>query len=114
MQVSDGGAAAIFMSESAMQKHNIPLHAAVEVLGMDQGAGDLWSDPEDLCELTTVKTVVGRMMSKAGVRASDLDVVEVHDCFAVTELMMYEAIGLAGKGKGTGVRTCRFESVIWC
>ena len=30
----------------------------------------------------------------------DLDVAEVHDCFAVTELMMYEAIGLAEPGKG--------------
>ena len=33
-------------------------------------------------------------------RSDDLDVAEVHDCFAVTELMMYEAIGLAEPGKG--------------
>jgi hypothetical protein len=94
------GAAAIFMSEGALKKHGVPLDAVVEVIGMDQGAGDLWQEPEEMCELSTVKTVVSRMMRKAGVRPSDLEVVEVHDCFAVTELMMYEAIGLVGKGQG--------------
>merc|ERR1711933_200525 len=39
-------------------------------------------------------------MSKAGVKPSDLQVAEVHDCFAVTELLMYEAIGLAEPGMG--------------
>lgn len=99
-QVSDGGAAAIFMSEEGMQKYGIPLANAVEVIGMDQGAGDIWEDPESQTELTTAKTVVNRMMTKAGVKPSDLQVAEVHDCFAVTELMMYEAIGLAEPGKG--------------
>ena len=26
-------------------------------------------------------------------------VLEVHDCFAITEILMYEAVGLAPKGK---------------
>mmetsp|Transcript_106025 Transcript_106025/g.204023 ORF Transcript_106025/g.204023 Transcript_106025/m.204023 type:complete len:413 (+) Transcript_106025:50-1288(+) len=99
-QVSDGGAAAIFMSEDGMRKHGISLESAVEVIGSDQGAGNLWEDPENLTELTTAKTVVNRMLSKAGVKPSELEVAEVHDCFAVTELLMYEAIGLAEPGKG--------------
>jgi acetyl-CoA acetyltransferase len=40
------------------------------------------------------------MMAAAGVQVSDINVAEVHDCFAVTELLMYEAIGLCGPGKG--------------
>lgn len=31
---------------------------------------------------------------------SDVDIVEVHDCFAPNELMMYEALGLCPEGKG--------------
>mmetsp|Transcript_72339 Transcript_72339/g.167621 ORF Transcript_72339/g.167621 Transcript_72339/m.167621 type:complete len:412 (-) Transcript_72339:178-1413(-) len=99
-QVSDGGASAIFMSEEGMRKQGINLADAVEVIGSDQGAGDLWADPADLTELSTVKTVVNRMLNSAGVKPSDLEVAEVHDCFAVTELLMYEAIGLAEPGKG--------------
>ena len=66
-QVSDGGAAAVFMSEEGMRKHGISLAAAVEVAGSDQGAGDIWEDPSELTELTSAKAVVGRVMDKAGV-----------------------------------------------
>merc|ERR1712139_297819 len=38
-------------------------------------------------------------MSKAGVSPADLEVAEVHDCFSVNELLMYEAMGLAPPGK---------------
>lgn len=99
-QVSDGGAAAIFMSEAGMRKCGIQIGHAVEVIASDQGAGDLFKDPDNLAELGTAKEVVGRTLAKAGVKPSDLEVAEVHDCFAVTELLMYEAIGLAEPGKG--------------
>lgn len=99
-QVSDGGAAAIFMSEQGLRKNGVSLTDAVEVIGFDQGAGNLWTDPMVPTELTAVKTVVGRMLSKTGVHPSQIGVAEVHDCFAVTELLMYEAIGLAAPGKG--------------
>lgn len=99
-QVSDGGAAAIFMSEAGLRKNGINPADAVEVIGFDQGTGNLWEDPVSQTELTTAKTVVGRMLSKAGVKPADLQVAEVHDCFALTELLLYEAIGLAEPGKG--------------
>jgi len=41
------------------------------------------------------------MLATAGVRPGDIDVAEVHDCFAIAEILMYEAIGLAEPGKGT-------------
>jgi acetyl-CoA C-acetyltransferase len=36
----------------------------------------------------------------AGVTVDDLDFAEVHDCFTIAELMVYEAMGLAEFGKG--------------
>ena len=30
----------------------------------------------------------------------DMGVAEVHDCFSITELLMYEALGFAGAGEG--------------
>ncbi|CAJ1411093.1 unnamed protein product [Effrenium voratum] len=100
-QVSDGGAAAIFVSEEGLQKFGIAPNSAVEVVASDYGVGDLWSDPSDLAEMDTTKTVVRRLLAANKVQPSDLEVAEVHDCFAVAEVLMYEAIGLAAPGKGT-------------
>lgn len=96
---SDGSAALIFMSAEGLRKYGISPAHVVEVAAFDQGAGDVWADPEDLTEMTTAKTVVRRMLSRAGVTPADIDVAEVHDCFTITELMLYEAIGLAAPGK---------------
>ena len=96
---SDGSAAAIFMSEQGLRQSGINMADVVEVLAFDQGVGDLWADPPDLTEMTTAKTVVGRMLSSAGVKPSDIEVVELHDCFTMTELLLYEAVGLALPGQ---------------
>jgi acetyl-CoA acetyltransferase len=36
---------------------------------------------------------------EAGIGPHDLDVVELHDCFAQNELLSYEALGLCGEGE---------------
>ena len=44
-----------------------------------------------------------RALDQAGMRIDDLDLAEVHDCFTTAELLSYEAMGLAPKGKGARV-----------
>jgi acetyl-CoA acetyltransferase len=39
---------------------------------------------------------------EAGLGAEDVDVVELHDCFAPNELISYEALGLCREGEGAG------------
>ncbi|HLJ64860.1 MAG TPA: acetyl-CoA acetyltransferase [Stellaceae bacterium] len=41
-----------------------------------------------------------RAMEKAGIGLKDLNFAEVHDCFTIAELLIYEAIGLAKRGEG--------------
>jgi acetyl-CoA C-acetyltransferase len=41
-----------------------------------------------------------RALAKGGVELSDLSFAEVHDCFTVAELLIYEAMGLTPKGEG--------------
>src|SRR5579859_84004 len=41
-----------------------------------------------------------RALSKGGVELADLSFAEVHDCFTIAELLIYEAMGLAPKGQG--------------
>lgn len=35
----------------------------------------------------------------AGLKPSDVDVIELHDCFSANELITYEALGLCPEGK---------------
>jgi acetyl-CoA C-acetyltransferase len=39
-------------------------------------------------------------LEQAGVKLSDMSFAEVHDCFTIAELLVYEAIGLAPQGQG--------------
>lgn len=41
-----------------------------------------------------------RAFAEAGIGVDDLDLAEVHDCFTIAELLIYEAMGLAGEGQG--------------
>ena len=41
-----------------------------------------------------------RALAMAGVGLEDLDFAEVHDCFTIAELLMYEAMGLTERGQG--------------
>jgi acetyl-CoA acetyltransferase len=60
----------------------------------------LYEDAKDLCHLDTTEAVVKRLFEKTKLSINDINVAEVHDCFSIAELLMYEAIGLAEKGKG--------------
>ena len=44
-----------------------------------------------------------QVYDRAKIGVDDLDVVEVHDCFTIAELLIYEAMGLAEKGQGASV-----------
>jgi acetyl-CoA C-acetyltransferase len=55
---------------------------------------------EDLTELKAVRVAGERAYAMAGKKPEDLDVVEVHDCFTIAEIMATEALGLFGPGAG--------------
>ena len=55
---------------------------------------------EDLTELKAVRVAGERAYAMAGKKPEDLDVVEVHDCFTIAEIMATEALGLFGPGEG--------------
>lgn len=51
-------------------------------------------------ELTAAKFAIRKALEKANMTISDIHVAEVHDCFTITELLIYEALGIAEDGKG--------------
>jgi acetyl-CoA C-acetyltransferase len=42
----------------------------------------------------------GRARAMAGIELSDLDLIELHDCFTIAELVMYGVLGIAPRGTG--------------
>ncbi|XP_070261250.1 sterol carrier protein 2 [Myotis yumanensis] len=100
---SDGAAAAILASEEFVQKYGLQ-SKAVEIV-----AQEMMTDLPSSFEENSVIKMVGFDMSKeaarkcyekSGLRPSDIDVIELHDCFSTNELITYEALGLCPEGQG--------------
>lgn len=102
-QVSDGASSIILANEEGLKKAGIDESSCVELLQCESGCGNLFEDPSDLTVMDTAKAVVQRVYEKSGVGIGDINVAEVHDCFSIAEVLMYEAIGLAEHGKGADV-----------
>ena len=92
--IGDGAAAAVLCSRQAARRLGVRdpvvVRASVVVSGRDRDPG----------EETAVERAAERAYEAAGVAPSDLDVVEVHDAAAPAELMVYEELGLCGRGEG--------------
>ena len=98
-QVSDGGSALLLCSEAGLAKLGKAPGDATEVASCVVSTASLAADPDPLV-LANTKNAIDKAYAEAGVSAADLDIAEVHDCFTVNEILMYEALGLAAPGKG--------------
>jgi len=98
-QVSDGGAALILCSGSALERLGRDAAGLVEILACGQSTGAI-AGPKDLMGLEITEKAAAIAYKAAGTSPAEMDIAEVHDCFAVTEILMYEALGFAEPGKG--------------
>jgi len=96
----DGAAAAVVVSGSKLKTLSLnQQRRAVKV-----SASILTSDPyQEACQvLPDVNTLTRRAATQAyeasGVSPQDLDLVELHDCFATAELVHYDNLGLCEQG----------------
>ena len=100
-QVSDGGAGLLVLSEEGLQKLGLKHSDAIEVLASEVAIGNLYQDtPETFSDLLTTYAAAKRAYKKAGVSPSDVSIAEVHDCFAIAEVGMNEALGFSKPGEG--------------
>ena len=97
--VSDGGAALILATEEGLQKLGISSAGLLEIVSYDQRTGALGRTPEHT-KLVEVEKAAKKTIADAGLTLDDIGVAEVHDCFAISEVMMMEAIGLAEYSQG--------------
>jgi acetyl-CoA acetyltransferase len=97
-----GAAAAIVCSEAFARQHGLDARVTIVAQAMT-------TDTPSTFEARNMMQLVGSDMARAaanqvyeaaGIGPGDVDVVELHDCFATNELLTYEALGLAPEGGG--------------
>ena len=96
----DGAAAAVLMSDRKARERGLTRRAVrVRASGL---ASDAWSERNQVMQdVNTVSRQAARTAYEmAGVGPEDLDLVELHDCFATAEILHYENLGLCAEGEG--------------
>lgn len=94
---SDGAAACVIASaEKAKELTDSP----VFILGVGQGSAGSLGRQRDFTKPMARITSSRTAFKMAGIEPKDVDVVELHDCFTIAEIIASEAMGFFGWGEG--------------
>ena len=78
-----------------------PMYIKAAEIVSSSGVG-LYETSYDYTTVLETEVASKRAYEKAGITnpLEQLDVVELHDCFSITEIVLYEALGLSPRGQG--------------
>ncbi|MGA3173035.1 MAG: beta-ketoacyl synthase N-terminal-like domain-containing protein [Syntrophorhabdales bacterium] len=93
---SDGAAALIVCSRKKAVKAK---GKAVRILASVLATG-IYENQRDFTSWEVEKRAAGKAYTMASLGPEDLDVVEVHDAFTISEILHYEGLGLCRPGEG--------------
>jgi sterol carrier protein 2 len=94
-----GAAAAVVVSEAYARKHGLDTRVRIAAQAMTTDTPATFdTDMMRLVGYDMAQAAAGKVYEAAGIGPDDLDVVELHDCFAQNELITYEALGLTPEG----------------
>src|SRR6185312_10896521 len=98
------GAAAVVVSNGRRSGNG----RAVRVMACTQGTGSSSiADLDDLIGFEVVRRVAAAAYDSAGVTPDDVDVVEVHDAFSISQLVDLEDLGFFERGRGFEFLECQ-------
>ncbi|MCA4134232.1 acetyl-CoA acetyltransferase [Arthrobacter sp. M4] len=94
--VSDGAAAVVLSVAPSSGAATAPVRLA----GFGHANDFLPAARRDPVEFAATRASWQRALAMAGVELDGLDFAEVHDCFTIAELVIYEVMGLTPRGEG--------------
>jgi acetyl-CoA C-acetyltransferase/acetyl-CoA acyltransferase len=94
---TDGGAAVVLASEEVARKRRRPVWVLASAAASDWM---LLGDKHDLARVPATERAAAGAYRQAGLGPSDVDVVELHDCFTIAEIVATEGLGLFEPGAG--------------
>ncbi|XP_033331850.2 sterol carrier protein X-related thiolase [Megalopta genalis] len=100
---SDGSAAVVLANEDFVHKNKLESQA-VEIVAMEMST-DLSSTFTEKSAIKLIgydmtKNAADKVFTQCPYKPTDVNVVELHDCFSTNELITYEALGLCAPGQG--------------
>jgi len=93
--ISDGAAGLVLEAEELKGDRSVTIKSFYNASDYLDSFGKNKSD----YFLEGVDYAVKKTLKEAGVKLSDINLAEVHDCFTITELLIYSGIGLAKAGQ---------------
>lgn len=99
-----GAAAALLVSEAFATRHGLrtDVEIAAQAMTTDYPSTFAARDMMQVVGADMSRAAAEQVYAQAGIGPEDVDVVELHDCFAQNELITYEALGLCGIGEAEG------------
>ena len=96
-----GAAAAVLVSEAFADRHGLAkaVWIAAQAMTTDTESTFATHDMMRVVGYDMARAAARQVYEAAGIGPADVDVVELHDCFAQNELITYEALGLCGEGE---------------
>ncbi|MEI6115984.1 MAG: thiolase domain-containing protein [Burkholderiales bacterium] len=95
---SDGAAAIVLTSADLLGPSD---HARVRVLASVQTSGSARiANHPDLCSFEATVSAARKAYEQSGLSPADIDLVELHDCFSIAEIIDSEDLGLVPRGQG--------------
>jgi len=96
----DGAAAAVLMSERKVRERGL-MGQAIRIRASSVSSSPWQERDPVMADINSVtRLAVDKAYAMAGLSSEDLDLVELHDCFAPAELQHYENLRLCGEGEG--------------
>jgi acetyl-CoA acetyltransferase len=95
-----GAAAAILVSGEFARKHGLDARVSIAAQAMTTDTDTSFGDRSmmKLVGFDMARAAADQVYAAAGIGPEDLDVVELHDCFAQNEVLSYEALRLCADG----------------
>ena len=100
--VGEGAAAVILASEDGIKRLGLDASRAVRIIGSATRTEGLYGEGVGIAAALTSETGADAF-EEAGIEPSDLDLLEVHDAFAIEELLYAEALGLCKAGEAASL-----------
>ena len=102
---TSGAAAAVIVSEAFARRHGLrtDVRMAAQALTTDTPSTYETRDMIRLVGFDMSRSAARQAYEEAGIGPEDVDVIELHDCFAQNELLSYEALGLCEEGEGARI-----------
>ena len=95
-----GAAAAVLCSDAFARRHGLRREVRIRAQAMttDTAATFGSGDMREVVGFSMARAAARQVYEAAGVGPQDVQLVELHDCFAHNELLSYEALGLCPEG----------------